>query len=788
MTGGHLSHTCVHCGKPSHEPIIKNGEVYCCNGCVRVRELLNSAECSIPEPLSKADQEKVSKKYAHLNTPAYRERFIRHNSDGDALVSFFLPDMYCSSCVEFLEHLNRKESAIIQSEVHFPRKELRVRFDEERLSLGGLAGLLAASGYPPELRSAEEQKKKKPWNGLVARIGVAGFCFGNIMLMSFPEYLGADDLDEGFRSAFGWLNLLLSIPVLLFSGWSYLRSAAVALKNRTVNIDVPVSIGIIALFGRSSWEVISGTGIGFFDSFAGLIFFLLIGKWYQARTYGALSYDRDYKSYFPIAVTRRKGKEDAFVPISELQPGDTIVIHHQEIIPADCILESGDARIDYSFVTGESDPQRVPIGKAIQAGGRQTGPSIVAIVERAVEQSKLTRLWNSEAFQKEGGKSIEDPVNRISKHFTWVIMTIALAAFVYWIPTDERTAWNAFTATLIVACPCALALTLPFTFGSVMRLMGKGGMYLKNTSVIEAMSRIQTLVFDKTGTLTRANDYKVIWHGRSLGETEREAIAAVAGQSAHPLSRALSKGYSLDAGRVRQFDEVTGKGIIGLEGDREIKLGSAAWMQVEAVEEAGTQVHVSIDGEYLGFFAFEKPLREGLGDELSTLSQRYELRLLSGDNARDAERFSPFFKASHMHFNQEPADKMAFIEAQKSLGTVAMVGDGLNDAGALRAADFGVAVVDDLYAFSPACDAILHADALHRFDGLLGYAKDAMRVVKRSFLISFLYNAIGIAFAVQGLLTPLVAAILMPLSSVSVVLFTVLSAHYFARKNRLSAD
>ncbi len=777
MTTQHVSvPPCIHCGQPSHEPVVSDEKVFCCNGCLRVHELLDGNACELREDLS------TDRSYAYLDLDEYRDTYIRKDSEGHSRIVLFLPDMNCASCVQFLEHLHLKNEAILRSEVNFPRKEIRILFDDQGISPGELATMLAASGYPPEVRENDSSKKRKKDYSLVTKIGVAGFCFGNIMLMSFPEYLGAGHLEESFKSAFGWLNLVLSIPVVLYSGRSYVTSAFLAFKNKTINIDVPITIGIFALFLRSTWEVVSGYGIGYFDSLAGLIFFLLIGKWYQARTFGALSYERDYKSYFPIAVLKKEGEGTRFTPISDLMTGDEIIIHHKEIIPADCVLLAGEGRIDYSFVTGEADLIKVSVGEEIKAGGRQTGASITAVVQQPVEQSKLTRLWNSDTFSKEAGKRLEDPVNRISKHFTWVVISIAAIAFIYWFPKDEATAWHALTATLIVACPCALALTIPFTFGSTMRLMGKAGMYLKNTSVIETMSKVVHLVFDKTGTLTRASDYKVTWNGRSLGDEELQALRGVASQSAHPLSRAIASGKIDGSVMVKSFSEATGKGIEGIVDTRKIRLGSSSWLHAPANEESGSQVHVEIDGEYAGFFAFEKPLRDGLDHELNALRTNYNLYLLSGDNSSDKSRFVTYFGADRMNFNQEPEDKMNFVSDLKKRGHTAMIGDGLNDAGALKAADLGVAVVDDLYAFSPACDAILHAGVLKKLDAFLAYSRGALTTVKQSFAISFFYNAIGISFAVQGLLTPLVAAILMPLSSVTVVLFTVISSHYRARK------
>ncbi|WP_306643671.1 heavy metal translocating P-type ATPase [Sanyastnella coralliicola] len=773
---------CVHCGKDAPSPVLKGNDVYCCNGCLRVHELIHGIddECTIPE----VDESIDATNFSYLDLEDYRSRYLKMNADGTSTAVFFLADINCASCVQFLEQLHLKHEGILRSEVNYPRKELRVLFKEDTLAPSALATLLARVGYPPEIRQEKKDASKKRSRKLVTQIGVAGFCFGNIMLFSFPEYLGGEAVEEKFKRWFMILNFLLAFPVILYSGRAYLVSAWTAIRNRTVNIDVPVSIGMLAIFFRSSIEVLTNSGAGYFDSLAGLVFFLLIGKWYQARTYGALSYDRDYKSYFPIAV-QRNTEDEAFVPISDLEIGDEIIIHHKEIIPADSILLSERARIDYSFVTGESEPIIVNQGEAIQAGGRQMGASITLAVSKEVEQSKLTRLWNSETFQKDQKSSIEDPVNRISKHFTWIVLTIAIGAFAYWYPINESIAWNALTATLIVACPCALALTLPFTLGSTMRLMGKAGLYLKNTRVIERMGKLKHLVFDKTGTLTRANDYQIEWHGDNLSDYQRSLVLTLVDQSAHPLSRALSKQFKDSRLRASLFIEYEGKGIECQIDQHHIQVGSASWLKVPMADLSGSQVHVMIDGEHLGCFSFDKPIRQGLETELKTLRTSFNIHLLSGDNASEAPRYSPFFNKGQMHFEQTPEGKMEFVQSLHSdEAYVAMVGDGLNDAGALKAADMGIAVVDDLYAFSPACDAILHAGALNQFHNFLEYAQKAMRTVRWSFVISFVYNAIGIAFAIQGLLTPLVAAILMPASSVTVVLFTVFSSHLHFRKLR----
>ncbi|MEY5044473.1 MAG: hypothetical protein RJA19_1700 [Bacteroidota bacterium] len=774
-------------------------------------------------------------RWAHLRSAAYQEKHIQRLADGSARVRWFIPDMHCAACVAFLEDLPAREPAIRHAEVNFPRKSLTIAFDDQTLPPDALATWLEKLGYPPEVReesagSAGGERAKTARRAELGRLAVAGFCFGNIMLMSFADHLGGEVFDaSGFEGLFGMFNFLLSLPILFYSGSGYFVSAWRALRSGGLNMDVPIALGIVAIMGRSTWEWATGYGMGYFDSLAGLVFFLLIGKWYQGHTHAQMSHERDYRSWFPMSVLRQEAAGAfAAVPISQLQAGDRIRIHHGEIIPADGRLLEGAGQIDRSFVTGESLPVPVAPGDLVEAGGRQLAGALLLEVIRPVEQSALTRMWNSEAFQKERQDVVTDPVNRISKRFTLYVLTIATASWAFWILRDAGTAWNALTATLIVACPCALALSLPFTYGSSMRYLGRAGAYLKNTLVVERMAGVETLVFDKTGTLTSAAGFSVRYEalpGAPGGTTEgpsaeiRDAVAAVAASSAHPLSRAIAGHWTGARPEVQGFEEHPGAGIRAQVNGQEVRIGNARWVgwdaaAVEAAFPANTAEpgppraapgaepkpapgadlrttfsYVAWNGTPIGRFCFTKPLRTGIAQELTELGQRYDLHLISGDSDAERAAFAPWFPADQIHFSQQPEDKMAYIAAQQAArqsthpGTfVAMVGDGLNDAGALRQADLGIAVVDDLYAFSPASDLILSAHALPYLGKMFAFARESRRTVYLLFAISFCYNLVGLTFAVQGLLTPIVAAILMPVSSFTVVAVALARTRYAWRK------
>src|SRR5690606_1115321 len=340
---------------------------------------------------------------------------------------------------------------------------------------------------------------------LIAKIAVAGFCFGNSMMLSFPEYFGMGAFEAHYAKIFGWMNLGFSLPVLLYSGRDYFRSAWQSLRHKALNLDVPLALGIAVLFVRTAWEVLSGSGPGFADTLCGLVFFLLVGRWVQQRTYHHLSFERDYRSYFPVAVTRIVEGAMKPIPLPDSRVGDRLVVRYGEIVPADAMLLTGNADIDFSFVTGESEPVRKVLGEIIYAGGRQLGEAIELEVVKAVSQSYLTRLWNNEAF-KPYERKFRTFSNVVSRYFTVALLTIAVSAMAYWFFQDDPAkAWGAFTAVLVIGCPVALVLSGPFTLSAALSVFDRNRFYVKNTAAIEQLAAIDCLVFDKTGTISSPN-------------------------------------------------------------------------------------------------------------------------------------------------------------------------------------------------------------------------------------------------------------------------------------------
>jgi Cu+-exporting ATPase len=487
-----------------------------------------------------------------------------------------------------------------------------------------------------------------------------------------------------------------------------------------------------------------------------------------------------------VAVTRIvKGNQHESISLSRLKEGDKILIRNQELVPADSKLIGGQANIDYSFVTGESLPVEKKVGDFIFAGGRQMGSSIELEVVKSVEQSYLTQLWNQDNSKGESVSKLDPVINKVSQYFTAVVLAVASFAGIYWLFNDPSVALFAFTSVLIIACPCALALTVPFTFGSTMRVFGRKGLYIKNTAVIENLHKVDTIVFDKTGTITQSHSLKVSFVGDSLSEEQQKIIKSLTSHSSHPHSLTISKSIDIeDLYPVESFVEIPAMGLSGIIKGQRVNVGSRKFVMGSGEENAlKAQVYVFIEDRVLGYYQIENQYREGLEEVVNHLSRNFSLYVLSGDNDAEKENLQKIFgEQVEMYFHQSPPDKMDFVKKLKADGkTVLMIGDGLNDAGALIESHVGISVADDVYHFSPACDAIIESNKfgnLHRF---ILFTHKSMAVVWLSFLLSFLYNTIGLYFAVQGHLSPIIAAILMPISSVSVVLFASLSVKFLSK-------
>ncbi len=804
---------CYHCGEDCRDaPHRHDGHDFCCAGCVTVYDLLK--ENDLCQYYRFADNKGVSPegniyqgKFDHLDFAKLRPQLLEFTDGRHERVNWPVPGMHCSSCIWLLEQLHRLHPGVGSSVVNFPEKTVRISLNPNQIKLSELAGLMARLGYEPYLslhvaegESAKAQPAKRSSRAKLYKIGVAGFAFGNIMMLSLPEYfhLGQDAEDQQLRLLFSGLNLVLALPVFFYSASDFFASAWKALRGRYLNIDAPIALALLSVFLTSLYQITTRSGPGYFDSLAGAVFFMLLGRYFQDKTYAGIAFDRDYKSYFPIAVSVMNEGAESRRSVQDLQPGDRILIRNRELIPADATLLSPVALIDYSFVSGEAAPLERRRGDLLYAGGRQCGPAVELEIVRRVSQSYLTQLWNNEAFTQKKEDQNKTLAARINRYFSAVVLLLAVGTFAIWaIQGRWETASMAFTTVLLVACPCALLLSSTFTNGNLLSLFGKHGFYFKNADAIERLSNIDTVVFDKTGTVTLPHEAEVQFVGNGLSSEEKVIVKTLAAQSSHPLSRLIVKSLPevvLSKKAFTEFEEKEGAGLRAMWGQVIVRLGSRSWVETDLDSPSLFQnqiissphVFMTMNGRMRGYFEIKPRYRAGLADTVATLQQDdYATYLLSGDQPTDQAFLGALFQdSSHLFFQQKPEQKLDFIARlqNQQYRKVLMVGDGLNDAGALQQSDVGLAVSDDINNFSPACDAIVQGEKLPLLPRHIRLARAGQRIIKISFGISLLYNLAGISYAVTGQLSPVVAAILMPLSSITIVLFTTAATNLAARR------
>jgi Cu+-exporting ATPase len=784
---------CLHCGDlcdPAGFPTTDGA--FCCRGCETVFTILQRSglgdyyACEVAPGISqKAAGQLDPLRFAVLDEQAVAERLILFNDGVRALTAFSIPAIHCASCVWVLEQLWRFDPGIRRSEVDLLRQTVRIEFRPAHTSLRRIAEQLGALGYEPVIAAEPSSSEAAPARRrLHLQIGVAGFAFGNIMLFSIPRYVNGGPLDARFQHLFDGLNFALAIPVLLFSAADYFRGAWRALQRRSMALEVPVALGLAVLFIRSAVDVATGHSEGFFDSFAGLTFFLLLGRLFQQQVFDRIAFDRTFRSFLPLSVrVEDDDRHLAVVPLERLQTGDRIQIRPHEVVPADSRLLDDSGAVDYAFITGEQTPVTVRRGDIVRAGGRATDSALRLTVVRDVSHSHLAGLWNNPIFAKPKSRWLTDVAARFGTWFTVGAIALAIAGAIAWWP-DAAASASVATAVLIIACPCALTLSAPITLGTAMGQMGSRGFYLKNPAVAFDLSRVDVIAFDKTGTLTTGIEQAVldVCH---ISRGAWELVRALARHSIHPLSRAIAASPGDDTrARVTDVVEMPGKGVAGRVDGTPVAIGTAEFVARPGETSASApaaRTHIAAGAER-GWVRFSVAMRPGVEAAARALAATHDVCLLSGDHDGERGRWAEVF-GSRMRFRQTPQDKLEFVDdAQRRGRHVLMIGDGLNDSGALAAADVGIAVSDETACIVPACDAVIAGSRLADLPAFLRYASRARSVVFACFLISVAYNIAGLSLALNGALTPLATAILMPLSSLTIVGFSSGAMRWSARR------
>lgn len=776
---------CRHCGDPCAVNATRTADgAFCCGGCASVFQVLREHgldgfyACSVTPGISqRAATVRQRDRFAALDDPTIAASFLVSTGRQTARAVLPVPSLHCASCVWLVEQLWRLMPGVTHSEVDLMRRVVRIDFDPGATTVRRVAEALASIGYEPSLDDQHPHRVSPARRALLLKIGVAGFAFGNVMLFSIPQYANGVPLEPAFQRLFDSLNFALALPVLLYSASDYFRAAWGAIRQRVLTLDIPVALGLAVMFARSSGDILAGVGPGFFDSFSGLVLFLLVGKLFQQKAFDAIAFDRNVRSFLPLSIQVERDGRLVTVPVPALRAGDVMLVRPREVVPADAVLLDDEGAIDYAFVSGEQVPVPARRHDIVRAGGRVVDRALRLRAVRSASHGTLAELWSHPVLARVKRRWLTDVSQIFGAWFTFFALAVAAAGAAAWWP-DARMSLQVATAVLIIACPCALTLAAPITLGTAMGVLGRAGCFLKTPAIALDLSRIDTIVFDKTGTLTTGGA-EIAPQQHGLDDADWRLARALAGASAHPVSRALAAGTvvssvadGLVATDVREF---AGLGVTGTIDGHRVGIGNAAFVgAVSGRELAGDAAltWLSVD-DRVGHVHLSAAARPGMDAMLGRLDEDHRLILLSGDHARDADTWRRWF-GDRMHFRHAPVEKLSAIRSEAEAGRhVLMVGDGLNDAGAFAAADVGMAVSDDTACFVPACDVVIRGDRLAMLPALLAYALRARRVIVLSFLVSIAYNVLGLTLALRGDLTPLATAVLMPVSSLTVIALSV---------------
>lgn len=752
---------CFHCGDDIVTLTKFEDHEFCCTGCSSVYQIINNAGLS-----NFYKENSVGTKYSdtvyfdYLELPEIQKKVISYQDEKRTVVKFILPSIHCASCVWLLERLSKLSPGILFSEVDFLTKRITIHFNHNNLSLKEVGQLLNSIGYEPKLNF---KKKNSSFKSLIIKIGVAGFCFGNIMLLSFPEYLGGDPSLE-WKQFFSYLNIILSFPIVLYAAIPFYRGVQSALKAKKVSVDILIVIGIISLFGRSLYEIFVLNQGGYIDSLSGLVFFLLIGKWFQAKVFSELSFEKENSNYLPLAILKKGEDGFSIAELNKINNSDVIRVRNGEIVPFNSKVVSLKGKIDNSFITGEELPIPIKEGDKVFCGAQVLGEYLDLEVEN-IESEQLSDLWRSRSSSDEVDNELIN--SKVITVFTITILLIAISSFIFWSFESLERAFLASTSVLIIACPCALALSAPTVFGLILRKMAKHGLYLKSPTIIKKLSEIRNIVFDKTGTITNKK-IKVEWHGDVLNETDQLVVNQMIKNSTHSLASELVR-TGLPSIELNEYKEYPGEGMVAKVGGSEYKIGVSSFLGIEN-DGGGLRIYVEKEKQIVGKFVVKLSTRKGMEEMMTSLKGDFNSYLLSGDPGLVKSDYKHLFaNPENIVKDASPETKRKKIVSLNNSVPTLMIGDGINDSLAFDSAHVGVSVIEKVGSFFPSCDGLLEGGKLKNLNSFISLSRYANQVLIFCYVFSFTYNIIGLYYAVTLSLTPLFSAILMPLSSVSVV-------------------
>lgn len=784
---------CSHCGLAVPPARVASGgdPLFCCDGCSAVYAVLNSAGLQAYYDKQRSSERRAAaspsrRRFEEFDDLKFTGQHCRDLGSGVSSVELFLEGVHCSACVWLVERLQRVAPAVVEARFDMTRGVLRVSWQRARAPLSEIARALDSLGYRPHPADTSEAvaQERRGDRALLLRVGLAGAAAGNVMLMALALYSGAfGGMTEEYVSLFRWGSLLITTPTVFLAGSVFFRGAWAALRTRTPHMDLPVSIGILAGYVGSVSSTLRATGDVYFDTLCTLTFLLLVGRYLQRTHHRRSTRASDLlRALAPATARVVEGQHSKEVPAADVKPGAIVEVLASERLPIDGRIIAGSSEIDASLLTGESQPQAVTIGDRVHTGTINCTATLSVRVESAGADTRLGRLMHAvEVTQRERAPLVR-LADRVSGYFVVAILLAAALTFCVWLRIDPRHALDHTVALLVVTCPCALGMATPLSVSAALRRAAQAGILFKGGEFIEELARPGRFVFDKTGTLTEGRLELVAWDG----DHDAQALLRAAEEySNHPIGRAIQRAFPANELACRELQELA-SGLSAEVAGRRLRVGSAAriasevevpaWAQSLVSEHAAkgqTPIVISVDGQVRAVAAFADAVRDDAKHSLLALRELgFELEVLSGDHPNVvesvAQRLGVPFTA--IRGGASPEAKLAHIRALRAEGQrVFMVGDGVNDAAAMSAANVGIAVHGGAEVCLAAADVFTTRPGLTIVVLAALGARRTLTAIRRGIGLSLAYNVLGIGLAVTGHLSPLVAAVLMPLSSITVV-------------------
>jgi P-type Cu2+ transporter len=812
---------CAHCSLVVHKELIDDSQSqqFCCAGCRTVYKLIHSSGLdryyNLRKQLAAQSQASLStgERYEELDDPTYQGIYTRAAGTGGMETELLLEGVHCGACVWLVERLGRVVPGVLECRLNLRQGTARVVWDPQTVSLSTVARGLDGLGYPPHppRAAARQEIRRAEDRTALIDLAVAGFLAGNIMLIAFALYGGmVQGMASEHEHLFRWVSALLGVVSLAWPGRAFFRGAWSAIRTRSSHLDIPIALALAVggVWGLSN--TIRGTGEIYFDSLSVLVFLLLVGRnilrHQQRRSASAveLLYTMTPSRARRVVGDKQGGETLVSTPLGSVQPEELLEVRPGEIFPVDGVIEDGESTVDASMLTGEPDPINITSGDLV-AAGTVNGHGVVRVrVSEVGERSRVGRLMQSVADAATQRSAWVRRADRIAGWFVATVVVAACATLWAWWPAGAGIAIEHTTALLIVSCPCALGLATPLVMTVACGRLARQGVLVKGGEVLERLAKPGIIMFDKTGTLTEGSLRVRELHGEPW---VWPMVTAVEQHSQHPVARTLvahltdlhnatnQPHATQHTPVVDDVKEVFGSGLSACVDGYKVLVGSLNWMAHNAVyinasmESAATQhaqqgwstVWISVNAVAVGLVVLGDTPRRETSSVLSTLRGKgWETRLLTGDRADVSATIGRVvgFTPDQIEAELSPEDKLNRVRLAASTenaevdghrGSVVMIGDGVNDAAAMAAADVGIAVRGGAEVSLEAADVYLQSPGLNPLLALLAQVSIVRTRLTICMVASISYNITAATLAITGVITPIHAAIIMPVSSLTVL-------------------